>query len=505
LIENSARKIAYCFLLALHVGLVWLVPYLPTQDGPSHVYNLFILHDLLNGGKEWGNYFTYHVHAVPNLGFEAVAYPLLDFFPPLITEKIFVSVYVIIMGIVIPLFLRTFGRSSLPLAYLMFPAIFNFTLLMGFYSYALAVVLCLLGVSVVWKVRERTAGCKFIIYNVCGCMIFYAHLIPFVFFLLALLAITLAETGTTRKLFGNLLKLSIILSPSLLNFLYYLAQGKGHMMTRQISRTGFDYLIKDLFFFSTVAFSIWQVVPAFILLFLVALGSYMSLKYYCRNRENFTESSPEKKTLVIFLAMLTLIYFLAPFRFGGGSYFNERLPWVILLVMLPLLYYPETAQRKNFLTIAGFAVAVAFWFCNLAVFTQQGKMVGAYLRGLQAGLPERAFVMTYKTKAPEWSRIDVLMHAAAYYGILGGCVDAGNYEAALPYFPVHFRPEIGTLPSSDLIDYKPTTINWLDYPTVQYLIGWDIDIRNKAKLNKFFSVLWSDGPVSIWQKRNNLY
>ena len=70
-----ATAMYYILLLIAHIALIWLLPYVPTQDGPSHIYNLQILHDLLNGGKEWGEFFVYQLSAVPNLGFILLAYP----------------------------------------------------------------------------------------------------------------------------------------------------------------------------------------------------------------------------------------------------------------------------------------------------------------------------------------------------------------------------------------------------------------------------------------------
>ena len=82
----------YLLLLAAHIGFIWWLPYFPTQDGPSHLYNMVILRDLLNGGEEWGRYFEYQLRIVPNMGFTLFAYPLLYFFPALIVEKIFLSI-----------------------------------------------------------------------------------------------------------------------------------------------------------------------------------------------------------------------------------------------------------------------------------------------------------------------------------------------------------------------------------------------------------------------------
>ena len=221
----DSSRLYYILLLAAHLGVVWLLPYVPTQDGPSHIYNLVILKDLLNGGKVWGDFFTFHLRAVPNLGFHIIAYPLLSFFPPLIVEKIFISIYTVLMGISLPLLMRTFNRPVLPLAYLIFPVIFNFTLLMGFYSYVMAVPLFILAFSLGWEIRNRSIYCKFVCLNLAGLTLFYFHLIPFIFFLMSLVAIIMAETAGSKKKLTESLKLLVIILPSLLNLFFYLSQG----------------------------------------------------------------------------------------------------------------------------------------------------------------------------------------------------------------------------------------------------------------------------------------
>src|SRR4030067_2361481 len=142
-----AQHFVYVLLLVSHCAFVWWIRFFPPQDGPSHIYNLVILSDLLNGGKEWGRFFSYHWQAVPNLGFHIIAFPLLNFFAPFTVEKIFISLYIVLMGISVPIFLRTFGRPSLPAAFFLFPVIFNFTLMMGFYSYCITIPLFLLASS----------------------------------------------------------------------------------------------------------------------------------------------------------------------------------------------------------------------------------------------------------------------------------------------------------------------------------------------------------------------
>jgi hypothetical protein len=207
-----------------------------------------------------------------------------------------------------------------------------------------------------------------------------------------------------------------------------------------------------------------------------------------------------EKALLYLLSALTMIYFLAPLHFGGGSFFNQRLPWVIFIVALPLLRIPRSSLLSRFSVSVAIASAGAIFAMNAFLMQEQSAKVDKYVSGMSAGLPKGAFIMTYKTKE-DWSRIDVLMHAASYYGILGGCVDIGNYSTSFDFFPVHFSPFITAFPSPAQIDYKPKSIDWAEYPAIQYLIGWDLGDSEMKELAKSYHLIRRDEPLSIWQRR----
>lgn len=497
----NAGELIYAAMLAAGIGLVWALPWFPTQDGPAHIYNLVILHDLLNGGKEWGNFFTYRLSAVPNLGFNLLSYPLMHFFPPLVVEKIFVSLYILLMGICVPVFMKTFERAVYPLSFLVFPIVFNFTLLMGFYSYVIAVPLFILAFSMAWNIREKSAACRFACFNLAGFALFYLHLIPFVFFLISLYAIVMAEMPGIKTKMAGLAKLSFMVSPCILQLALYLQHGK------RITIADFSYLIsmernveliRDLISFSTVTYSPLQFLPANLLSF--AFLFFLLVFVFEKMRGKRQQFPAGEKAIFYLLSALTIIYYLAPSHFGGGSFFNQRLPWVMFMVALPLLRIPDSSLLRGF-SLAVVAGIVGLNFAvNAFLMQQQSGKVDKYVSGLAAGLPKGAFVMTYKTKE-EWSRIDVLMHAASYYGIFNGCVDIGNYATSFDYFPVHFKRTLPAFPPPAQIDYKPKSIDWAEYPPIQYVIGWEIDELDMKLLGRFYRLIRQDAPLSIWQRR----
>jgi hypothetical protein len=492
--------VCYVVLLAIHVGFVWALPYFPTQDGPSHVYNLVILRDLLLGGRDWGSYFSYQLHAVPNLGFNVITYPLLSVLSPFAAEKLFISIYMLLMGISVPILLRTFGRNPFPFAFLVFPVIFNFAMLKGFYSFIIAVPPFLLAFSLAWKIRKSSLACRAIILNMSAFILFYLHLLAFVFYLLSLTAIIVAETGGVRRAVRSLAALFLILCPVLVNLVFYLRNGMESFkpdFVYKLTLFRINNLISDLVLFSTVNLSPWQLLPATLFVTIIIACGCRPIKEICHRRLNGENHDSGAMVILLLATSLLLIYFSC-----HGVYFNQRIPWVILLILLPLLRMPASYFFNQYGPMLIVATVVLFFAIDAGVMWQQSAKVRSFLSGLEYALPKGAPVLTYKRNKIEWSRVDVLLHAASYYGVLAGSVDLGNYESGLYQFPVRFLPRVGSVPNSKRVSYEPENIEWSDYPAIRFLIGWEVDANDGECLRKSFHPVWGNGALTIWQRND---
>lgn len=498
---HSTWFILYILLLAAHIGLVWVLPYFPTQDGPSHIYNLVILDDLLHGGKEWGSFFTYKLHAVPNLGFHLIAYPLLQFFPPLITEKIFVSIYIFMMGVCVPFFLRSFDKPALPLSFLVFPVIFNFNLMMGFYSYTVAVPAFIIATSMAWRIRNESKSTRFVCCNIAGGIVFFMHLIPFMFYLIALAVFAITEHKSPDNIARSLARQLLIIFPLIALLLYYLSTGSSspvpadfsYLLSSQRAAT----LFTDLLTFSTVNFSPWQLVPASICLFIVLL-LLLSLARDSLNGK--FQHIAEQKAMLMLALTLTVIYLSAPFWLGDGCYFNDRFPWVIFLLLLPPLA-GVSAYNKYVIKIGIITTAVLSLCFNTIIFRQQCKEVTTFMEGLRVGCSKGDLIMLYKTDRPAWPKIDVILHATSYYGILNGCVDVGNYEAGFRLFPVHFNNNLASLSLHGRIESNPHSIEFSQYPALMEVLGWKLHPEAREHLQIFFNNRFENSKLTLWHRR----
>ncbi|HIE68836.1 MAG TPA: GtrA family protein, partial [Planctomycetes bacterium] len=106
----------------IHLLPVWMFHHFPTQDGSSHVYNAHVL-------KEYHRHENYTIRDVyrlnltlfPNWASHALLAGLLYLLPPIVCEKIVVSLCVAGLPLSLLYFLRAIDRRNALLALVGFP------------------------------------------------------------------------------------------------------------------------------------------------------------------------------------------------------------------------------------------------------------------------------------------------------------------------------------------------------------------------------------------------
>ena len=106
----------FALFTLLYLAPVWMFRYLPTQDGPSHVYNAIILKDYAQPHTRYAEFFERRWEQFPNWTAHAVLMVLMYLFPPLIAEKLLVSVYLLGFAWSFRYFLTSFGEETSQLA-----------------------------------------------------------------------------------------------------------------------------------------------------------------------------------------------------------------------------------------------------------------------------------------------------------------------------------------------------------------------------------------------------
>ena len=490
----------YLGLLTAHIALVWLLPFIPTQDGPSHLYNLVVLRDLLHNKGGWERFYSTRLQLVPNLGFPLVAYPLLSFLSPGAVERVFGTAYVLLLGVSVPVLLRTFGRPALPLSYFVFVVIFNKPFLMGFYSNALGVPLLLLAIALAWRVRHRSMSIRAVTFNVAALFLFVVHLLPFAIFLLAVALLALVEGGGWKERGRRLVLLALELSPSLLFAALLMSTDVGRPI-RGWSVSPLQMLL-ELLFFAGSSFSPLQLVPGFTALLLFLAAATEGLKQLLRTSAESDGPAFASRFVAALCGALLIVYMVAPDWLFGGGFFKMRLPAVIVLVALPFLQpVTRNLSARHYARLMVLVASLAF-VVNVALLWREGEQVRQFTCGLEANLPRGATLVSARFDVPEGWPPDPLLHAASYYG-MRGLIDFGNYEAHQPHFLVRFR-DGPPLSAAEQAYTRPNSVDWSRFAEVQFLLGWKAGKEDRARLTQNFALFWEKCgcPLTIWKRKH---
>ena len=85
-------------LILLHLGAIWVLPYFPTQDGPSHLDNATILQRYFD--PEFSHlyrYYTLNLGRFTNWLSTLILSGLVYLFPLVTAEKVYLSGYTILL------------------------------------------------------------------------------------------------------------------------------------------------------------------------------------------------------------------------------------------------------------------------------------------------------------------------------------------------------------------------------------------------------------------------
>jgi len=490
-IQSNYRKhiLPSLFLLFVlgQVAFVWWLTWFPTQDGPCHIYNLAILKDLRNGGHVWGAWYEQHLTPTPNWGFHLIAYPLLSIVSPLTAEKIFISIYIILFSAAVPLSLKLLKLPLFPWSFLAAPAIWSYSLGMGFYSFVIALPLLTLAMALTIRMRTHGLMVRFIITTTASAILFVCHLIPFACFALFVLITQLIDISVSpaRRIVSAL----ALLAPSTALLTLHMAASSGSpsiLMPDFLSRIPF--LILNALACSTIYFSSLQGISGVALAFLLGFLIKQSTKNIC--------SDYLPKLFGLYAVIIAAFAIIAPPSLGGGGYFSQRLPTVMLIALIPL--FASSHDRYHILLKkCVIPVIVLVLLFNFVVFFRMSALVDEFMSARRLSLQAGSVVMPYRKYGLPGSKLDVLAHATAHYALRSTLIYAGNYEMQFSYFPVRYLPAVkARTPSSDQVIYRGESTDFAHFGSIGYLIAWDAVLTPNA-LDRF-NRIFQDRKLSVW-------
>ena len=403
--QLSVGYITVIVMLVLHLLPVWGFKYFPTQDGASHIYNAYVV-------KEYHKHENYRLREVyelnatifPNWTSHALLAGLLYVFPPLVCEKIVLTLCIGLLPLSLFYFLNGIAKRNAVFGLVGFIYAYNYMLHMGFYNFVLSMSLFFFTMGYWWRVKDKLRLTNIVVIYVLLLVTYLTHYHSYALLVMCLtfFALFASVYDALRGVWGNHKETSepfmsrlkdgvVTLKPALtfigalipayfILFSYYFYLSNAHGSDGE--HKGFAWLT-DYFFAmkSLVSFRDDHVLIGRVLLGLFAIAFVITVInriwqcYQFRESEEWKETGERLWTRVVtqmdgFLIMAVLItamYFIAPWSGYSGGWINDRFHLYIFLVLLP--FFAINVHRHINYAVAGVIIALSFWHLGYNVHT----------------------------------------------------------------------------------------------------------------------------------------
>ena len=521
--RNLSWKHLFAVLLILYLLPIWIFAYFPTQDGPSHVYNALVL-------KEYSDHANYKIRDAwklnitifPNWLSHIVLAALLYIFPPMMSEKILLTIAIGMIPISFFYFLNAVHKEKkdrFMYAWLGFPFAYNYLLYMGFYNFTLSISFFFFSFGLWWKHKDNLQIKHLSILYILLLLTYLSHIVSFGLVVLGMSVaagciwggkalveawrVRTERIGTITRKFIVSLKLFfrffLYMVPIYFVLMeYYLQSLKQHQTG---NHKGMEW-IWDYFreIGPLVYFTRWHINANYFLLIVLGIAIVISVGYRIYRKQWIKQTD----VFLIIAILFTYMFIKAPWTYGPGGWINDRIHIYILLMLAPWLVMDMHKFIRYGITIG----LIIFSLIHFGRTAYEHGSISPEMAELASGtnLIEPHTTFSIRTadgqKSEALGRVDPVapfIHTQAFYGVYADdVVHMANYEAHYNYFPVNHN-------NRDNVS--------LDYIRADYVVAWyypetemfadlkpNYDIIHETEHLKLFKRKTQEPALELWDK-----
>ena len=467
------KRILISLLIVLHILPLWVFKYFPTQDGPAHVYNSYVLsafHD--EDSTLLREYYELNLALFPNWLAHICMSLLMNIFPPLIAEKILLSVIISLFPLSLFYFLGAVHKGKNLYGFLGFLFSDHYLLHMGFYSFALSVPLFFFALGYFMKHKEDMSLNKIAILNLLCILIYFSHILSFLLLILSLTLLSITSFYRKPKRVMALLVCMLPLYFIMANYLLSnLVADNGHLdlrWERFSDWKAWDYFLSTK---SLMSFTDAHLIPT--RLMSIMLGLLFAVTLYKRIRQRRIVSQ-EDQFLLIFV-VFTVLYFIMPGGMATGGWINDRVNLFIFPVLLPFLSEDYHKHIKRGIIVVMIILSITRLSISCRYYYPLDKSMKEYTSGIEL-IEKNKVVLGIASDAspnvkdsPPFTHVEFVEpfgHAINYYCVNNGSISLSNYECKFNYFPFDWK-----IQHSGVIDY---IVAWKLDKSAPFACGDDI-------------------------------
>lgn len=483
-------------LALLYLLPLWAVRFVPTTDGPCHLYNSWILRQLATGEAPpvIEQHYEINPRPFPNWSGQAVMALLLGAFSPATAEKLLASACVLLFLLGLRYLTEAVDPARGWFAFLGFPLVYHWPFQMGFYNFAASLGLFLFSVGFWWRRREALSPRGALGLNALLFAVYFSHILSL---LLALFAIGVLWLATLRRdnLRGHLLQVPLLAPQAVLPLWFIASQEEPTTSAPWQLAAWWGYLrrLEVLFTFS----------PEQVLLgtAMAALFALLALWTLVRRAQDPPLLRREDGFLLL-AALFVLLFFVAPEQSAGGSLIKHRLSLYPYLILVPWF-----SGAGRWMKRMGVALLTLLALANLVLLTRWHQKVdaevGVYLAGLEAVAPQTRVLAILFNRDSSAARFDLFGHAAARAALDKALIDWDNYQAATDFFPIQYKPAVNR-PGIWKVYTDPANLHIAPWAgTTEYIYVWEMPPRTPTarRIRRRYRLVAQSGDGQLFERK----
>ncbi len=531
----------YLFLMFFACLPIWSVESFVNQDGSPHLYNAYIILELLKGNPAFTQIYALNPAPIPNLTGHWLITFFLTFLPPvLITKVIMTLTFAAFVAAVVWLRWQIAGRNGLLTAMLFGTVLaFNWMWLLGFYNFIIGVIGFIFTLGLYWRWRENLNFYRSVILSLLLIFVFFSHLISFLMLAGSLFVLSTFVSQTARKkAIGWTILTMLPVLPFIIGYKLLTADAGGatfpvwrylsdpfslsswimQMQTADpfqlLSRKAFPFISANSNLFALFTPTLWM--SAAVILLLIAAWFGVS------KREIFTRQSLP----FILLAFSSLVFWVfAPDDFGKshGSFLRERVLLCGLIFFVPLFKTETAGMLKH---SAHFLLAFIIIFQTAVLWEYSlntNQLAREYLSGKDYVADTDSLGSIDLIENGCRYKLNPLSNIIALYGVGKNTRVWDNYELGYYQFPVvaqnpsdrQFTFDFRYASTFDLCNPDDNAAEKfasldslldLHHDKISVMLVWGNDERAVLILKKWFEdkPFFQNNRLRLFRRRNNI-
>lgn len=486
------QKIGYVLLLTgivLCMLQLWLPTWYLTGDGPCHVANAQVLHDMWQDKHTafYSGFYTINKQLNPNWITHLLLALLLHVTDGFTAEKILQSIIVLSFIGSFYLLLRQLNRLAALWPLVIFVFVFQNAFSRGFYNFSFSLSFFCIVVYSWLQYLEKRSWWQLALVMVLLLLTWFTHPVAFVFsvFTCGFLAIShrLARTIDNNMDLAKVLGVLLLgTMPALLLFLKFSDREGGLGSVHLIYNWARWWHFARMAYLFNYAENEKIVLGITGWILTILFGAALWLRIIQRNGVNKYDG-----LIAAVVAGLMFFFCFPDWMLGGGLFSMRAALLTYVLVCCCCAYMPLPRQVQNTAGILLFVSYVALFAIRLPVMKQSEAEMADHLQ--IRGMIKPYSVLMPLNLAPAGKGIDgktivydnnIFCHAAQYLSVGVPVIVLDNYEAHTGYFPLKWKEERDPYIHLGNIEAVPPTANIQQYEAkagvkIDYVALYDND------------------------------